>query len=100
MFKLFTGLKDKKTRKQEISTADALEIVRGYLDTIKQDATIYTARGLYTHEDGGRVSENTIIIELMFIEHGRAVEIARALKIALNQESIALQMIETEGDLI
>ena len=100
MYKLYAGLNDKDAREQLIPTADALALVRERLDGVKQDATIYTAQGIYTHEDGGRVHENTIVIEIMFTPYDVVVEIARDLKRALNQESIALQVFEMEGALI
>ena len=49
------------------------------------------SKGIYKHNNGNVVIENTLIIELLFTDKQTVETIAKELKIALNQESIAIQ---------
>ena len=79
LYKLFIGLNDKITKKQEFT-------IEGY--------TIIEGNGFYTHSNGCQVTEQTLIVELLFIDYETVVKLCNALKASLNQESIALQQIE------
>lgn len=100
LYKMYIGLNDKDTKKQIIPTDKAVDKVNGFLNGIKQDCTLYIGNGLYTHENGERVNEKTLILEFMFIDYERIIEIARALKEMLNQEAIALQVLEIDGAML
>ena len=89
-YTLYIGLNDKDTKAQETRTEDALLLVSVYCAEVFGGATISTARGVYTHESGSLVTENTIRCEL-FTENENAVKTAVfAFKEALNQESIGV----------
>lgn len=101
-YTLYIGLNDKDSRKQEIKTGRALDIVTAALLPCG-GATISEARGIYTHDDGGTVEEPTIRAEILdfsgdALQHIRAA--AAELKQALNQESIALQVEQVEAILL
>ena len=86
-YTLYIGLNDKDSKAQEISTLDAYKIVGALVG----DCTIQEARGLYTHQDGTQVLENTLIVQL--IDFSGKMEIApivEVIKTALNQESVAV----------
>lgn len=89
-FKLAIGLNDKNTKKQELSTAAALEIVKAAIRDEIGFGTIYTAAGIYTHENGENVTEETIVIEYAgtAADINKMRDLAARLKIALNQESV------------
>ncbi|MBQ1550915.1 MAG: hypothetical protein IIZ67_02330 [Bacilli bacterium] len=85
-FTLLVGLNDKDTKKQLITIKQAKKIV---IDTCG-DCTISKANGHYTHEDGTKVTENTLRIELLFKADNEVLSMCKKLKKELNQESIAL----------
>lgn len=90
-YTLYCGLNDKDSRKQEISTPEAAQVVRSACLHHAEGATIYEADGVYRHEDGQQVSERTLRVELLMVEEGAVRRIVDFLKAALNQESIAVQ---------
>jgi len=60
MHTYYIGLNDKDTKKQEISTDEAVKII---VNTIPCDFTFSICNGVYTHHDGSKVCEVTIKIE-------------------------------------
>lgn len=100
-FTIIAGLNDKGTKKQEITTEKAIEIIVKVLTLAKvEGATLTEAKGLYIHEDGTAVFENSIKIELLFITEEKAKAICKLLKEALNQEAVVLEIAELKSDLI
>lgn len=90
-FILYVGLNDKKTKTQKIQTLDAYAIVNNLLLTYVEGATVTQGQGIYKHENGNFVIENTLIIELLFTDEQTIQKIANDLKRILNQETIAIQ---------
>lgn len=97
----YVGLADKDTKTQKINTLDAYGVVNNILQA---DATISECRGVYTHEGGDVVIENTLEIVLLDFNGtmGRAwiIQKADAIKAALNQESVAVQEEEIKSELL
>jgi hypothetical protein len=94
-FILNIGLNDKDTKIQKISTIEAYKIVENTL--LNKDIkgyTIYEGQGLYKHDNGEITRENTLIVELMFVEEEQVDKVLQTLKITLNQESILKQVQE------
>ena len=90
-YRLFIGLNDKNTLDQEISTQEA----RGIIARVCGDCTLSEAAGVYTMQSNGvQVSENTIICDLFGRTWSEIVGICEALKMALNQESIAVMEVK------
>lgn len=87
-YDLFVGLNDKDTRKQEIETDKAIEIVKSLCWEMFEGTTVSLAYGLYKHGDGEKVSENTIRIELMTDDKKGVKNFVNDLKKIFNQESI------------
>lgn len=83
---LFIGLNDKDTKKQIISNSKA----RNIISDVVGDCTISKAYGCYTHDNGTKVKENTLRVELLFKADNEVLLFCKRLKELLNQESIAL----------
>lgn len=85
----YIGLNDKDSKQQEISIIDAFKIVENVFNTFSENgATIRECRGIYKHEDGTRVIENTLEAFCYNLTDETIVAIVNVLKNTLNQESI------------
>lgn len=97
----FIGLNDKDAKVQTINTIDAGRIVeRVFIARGVDGATISGARGVYKHDDGTVVAEETIMVQVF--EFGAPVPVVAIcddLKNLLNQESIAVESTETNSAL-
>lgn len=100
-YTFFIGLADKDAKLQLIGTIDAERIIeRTFAKHGVDGATISGARGVYKHDNGDVVTEETIVVQVF--EFGDAVpvkDICDDLKVLLNQESIAVERRETESAL-
>lgn len=96
-FILYVGLNDQNTKQQEVTTLDAYKIATNIFIEYVGGATITEARGIYTHEDGSVVAETTLRCEIFGANTEQIEKAASQLKIALNQESIAIEEIETNS---
>lgn len=86
----YIGLNDKETKRQEINTLDAFKIVENVFNTFcKYGATIRECKGIYKHESGEKVIENTLeSFTTEELETQTINDIVKVLKNTLNQESI------------
>lgn len=97
LHKLYVGLKDKDTKKQEISNLKAKNIIKDLCKTLEIDCTLLRAHGIYTHATGEQIEENTIVIEIL--EFDTQLELRLLIKILkefLNQESIGYYQIKLD----
>ena len=85
-YNLYVGLNDKDTKKQEVATEQAKDIV----NKVCGDCSIQEIVGYYTHENGEQVKENTLKVELLFKNESDVKLYCQDLKRYLNQESIAV----------
>lgn len=99
VFRIYMGLNDKDTKKQEVSTGEAYTIFNGLVLRNFDGATVWSAKGVYTHEDGTQVSENTLCCELIFANFIHVKRFVETLKDVFNQESVAVQHYEVESEL-
>jgi hypothetical protein len=100
-FTVIAGLNDKDTKQQEITTAEAYNrIIKVLHNNNVEGATFTECKGLYIHNNGTAVFENSIKIELLFITEETAKNICKELKTELNQESVVLEVINLNSDLI
>ena len=83
---LLIGLNDKDTKTQKVTTQDAMKLVTNVVG----DNTMQIVQGHYTHEDGTKVDETTLKVELLFKEESDIQNYCKNLKTLLNQESIAV----------
>ena len=96
-FVMYVGLNDKETKKQEISTKKAIDIICKTL--AKQgitDLTLNQGMGIYTHEDGTKTTEISLIITMLFVERVQVINANSDIKTILNQECVALETIKVE----
>lgn len=92
---LNVGLNDKDTKQQKIDSIEAYKMVENILlNNGISGYTIYQGLGLYKHDSGEITRENTLIIELMFVNDIVVNKIIELLKQVLNQESILKQVQE------
>jgi hypothetical protein len=100
MFKkyvIYLGLNDKVTKKQEIATPAAVEMLARYL----KDATVTECTGFFTHADGTFITEKTLKVEKIDFEGDFSMERAAAdLKKMFNQEAIAVEIMTVNSKLM
>ena len=94
MYKVFVGLNDAESKKQEIKTEDAMSLISLYLASHFDGATVYNGIGVYKHEDGTIVRENSLIIELVYVSEFMVESLVNHCKTILNQESIMIMRTE------
>ena len=99
-FTLYVGLNDKDTKTQKIDTLEAYKIVSNLLVATVGGGTIYQAQGIYKHDNGDIVIENTLRIEIIEASEKEIDYIIKTLKTILNQEAIILQTENIESKLI
>ena len=91
------GLLDQTTKRQEISTLDAFKVVANIFAETTGGATITEGTGVYTHDDGTVVIEPTLVC-VVFGSNQATIEKACSLaKVALNQESVAIEVCESNS---
>ena len=90
-YTLYIGLNDKDTKTQRIDTVEASKIVQNVLTDTTGGGTIYSATGVYRHDNGTVVIENTLRVELVAVAMEAVRGAVDIIKAALNQESIILQ---------
>ena len=89
---LYVGLNDKDTKTQKIDTTEAVKVVTNLITSITDGGTIYNATGIYKHDNGQIVIENTLRIELIDCKNDALSKLIATLKSVLNQESIIKQV--------
>lgn len=93
---LYVGLKDKNTKKQEVTTSKAKNIIIN----VCGDCTLSDSIGAYTHEDGTTIKEKTIRVELLFKTSKEVKRMAQSIKEKLNQETIGYEVVNTNSILL
>lgn len=100
-YSLYLGLNDKDTKTQKVDTLEAYKILCNLLKSYNVEGfTVYNAHGFYVHDDGTFTVENTLKVELMFIDEITIDEIIKQLKIIFNQESIIKQVEEVTSEMV
>lgn len=85
---LAVGLFDKDTKKQEIPTKQAFDIINKCLMECVEGATVYLGNGIYKHIDRTTVCEPNIIVLLYDVDKKTINNIINKLCKLLNQECI------------
>lgn len=100
-YSFYIGLNDKDSKVQIIETLTASNIVnRVFIENGVDGATITSGKGIYKHENGEIVIEETIIVQVYEFDSIINVrQICNELKNLLNQESIAVEKRETNSEL-
>ena len=88
------GLLDKNTKTQLIDNEQAMQKVNDCFLSRLDAFTVYFAKGVYTHENGSQVQENTIRVEVVTFndnDYNNTIQSIKEIKKALNQETILLE---------
>lgn len=100
-FTLYVGLNDKDQKVQIIDTLEAAKICQNLVSNLG-GGTIYNAYGVYRHDDGTVIVENTLRIEIFEFSdpmQDQIKSLVGTLKKILNQESIAVQIEDVISEL-
>lgn len=87
------GLNDKDSKKQEIETAAAAATLRGLLCSRFYGATVTACAGIYTHDNGEQVRENSFSVVLYFVTLEQVRDFAGELCRVFNQESVTIETV-------
>lgn len=90
------GLNDQNTKTQLIKTDVAEMIIADYIAANFLGGTLFPCKGIYKHENGTTVKENTFMLMLANITKEEAIETAEHFKTVFNQESIGVLPINAE----
>lgn len=88
---LYIGLFDKDTKKQEVDTKQAFNIINNILLQYTEGATVYLGDGIYKHIDKTTVIEKNIIVILYDVTRATLKKIVKEVKKSLNQEAILVE---------
>ena len=94
------GLFDKDSKKLEVDPANAQALLNNEVAQTFEGATVYSADGVYRHNNGETVREPSLRVELCYTTREDAVGLATWAKTAFNQESVMLESYEEEYDFI
>ena len=97
---LTVGLNDKNEKIQLVSTEEAEAIIADYIAENFIGGTVFPCKGVYKHENGQTVKENTFMIMLANITKEEALKAADYYKNVFNQESIGILPINAEMDFV
>lgn len=100
-YSLYIGLNDKDIKIQKIDTLEAYKILCNIIKRYNIEGfTVYNAHGFYVHQDGTFTTENTLKVELMFVDNKTIDELIKECKIVFNQECIIKQVEEVASVLV
>ena len=99
-YTLYIGLNDQDSKRQEISTLEAFKIVQNILSDKTGGGTVYNATGIYKHDNGEIIIENTLRVEIVAAPLEAVQAAIRVIKTALNQEAVILQTENVESILV
>lgn len=96
----YVGLNDKDAKVQLVNSIDAARMIERVFATRGVDCTIAGGRGVYRHENGTIVCEETVIVTVFeFGDPVPVADICADIKALLNQESVAVESTETNSAL-
>lgn len=87
------GLNDKDSKRQEIETSAAAGILSGLLCSRFAGATVTACAGIYTHDNGQQVRENSLSVVLYFVTLEQVRDFAGELCRVFNQESVTIETV-------
>lgn len=100
-YSLYIGLNDKDTKIQKIDTLEAYKILCNIIKRYNIEGfTVYNAHGFFVHQDGTFTIENTLKVELMFVDNKTIDELIKECKIVFNQECIIKQVEKVASELV
>ncbi|MBR0208403.1 MAG: hypothetical protein IJQ43_05865 [Oscillospiraceae bacterium] len=88
--KIYVGLNDSETLRQEFDTAKYVSILKNVCKSYRIPFSFSLAQGGYLHEDGRYTEEQTLVISLIDAEKSVINEIAKDLCVFFRQESVLI----------
>ena len=88
--KIYVGLNDSETLRQEYDTAKYVSILKNVCKSYRIPFSFSLAQGGYLHEDGRYTEEQTLVISLIDAEKSVINEIAKDLCVFFRQESVLI----------
>lgn len=88
--KLYVGLNDSKTYKQEHETAQYVSILKTVCKNYKIPFSVSLAQGGYMHENGQYTEELTLVLSMIDVERDLINAIAEDLCVFFRQESVLI----------
>lgn len=98
-FTIYLGLNDKDTKIPKYPTESGREIAQSLAAQHVGAATTSICHGVYTHDSGEIVLENTVRIELLMVEKDTVKKFVDILKTTFNQESVLVEITDIDSDL-
>lgn len=92
--KIYVGLNDSETMKQEHDTARYVKILKNVCYSYHVAFSFSIVQGGYIHEDGQYTQETTLVLDLIDTDPELVNEIAKDLCVFFHQESVMI----TESD--
>lgn len=90
-YTVYIGLNDKTTRRQDVRTERAVELISEAVRKFFGFGTITTATGVYTHQDGKPVVETTVVVSATGVDADTVARFAETARDSLNQESVYIE---------
>ncbi|MBQ3284789.1 MAG: hypothetical protein IJH40_04020 [Ruminococcus sp.] len=88
--KIYVGLNDAESRKQEHATGRYVNILKQVCNSYKVPFSFSINQGGYIHEDGEYTEETTIVISMIDADKELVNEIAKDLCVLFRQESVMI----------
>ena len=98
--KLFIGLNDSVTMKQEFETEKYVRILRYVCEIYHIPFSFSLQEGGYIHEDGRYTHETSLVMSLIDVDPGTVQEIARDMCTFFRQESVLVTESEVKSYMI
>lgn len=101
-YTFFLGLKDKDSKMQIHPDSEYILKVQDRLATELWGGTITKWMGVFKHDDGTIVYENTLIIQTLWFNENESVyeAFAQNLRSEFNQESVLMEVSEVTAEFI
>lgn len=95
--KISVGLFDKDTKKQEVDTYTAVDLIeKAVMATGVGGLSVYTGNGVYLHDDGTLVKEPSVFVEVYGWKLDSMKTAVQFIKRELNQESISVEITQCQ----
>ncbi len=88
--KIYVGLNDSETMKQEYETARYIRVLKTVCNSYHVPFSFSLSQGGYMHEDGRYVEELTLVLSLIDVDNRIINEIAKDLCVFFHQESVLI----------
>ena len=88
--KIYVGLNDSETKKQEHETATYVSVLKKVCRSYRVPFSVSLSEGGYMHEDGQYTEELTLVISLIDADSTIIDEIAKDLCVFFHQESVMI----------